>query len=108
LSELARWAVARARECGARDAAVDVTDQREIQVEFRDKQIEKLEESSRHALGISLHVNGRFSSRNTNDLQRESLSRFIENAVAMTKYLSDDKFRLLPDPKYYAGRDKKH
>ena len=105
--QLARWAVARARDCGARDAAVDVVDEREIQVEFRDKQLEKLQESSRHALGISVYVNGRFSTQNTNDFRREPLSRFIEDAVALTKYLSEDPFRLLPDPKYYAGREKK-
>ncbi len=105
--ELARWAVARAKEYGARDAAVDVADEREIQVEFRDKQLEKLQESSRHALSISVYVPGRFSAQNTNDFRRESLSRFVEDAVALTKYLSEDRFRLLPDPKYYAGREKK-
>jgi PmbA protein len=106
--ELARWAVARARECGARDAAADVTDQREIQVQFRDRQLEKLQESSRHALGISVYLNNRFSAQSTNDLRRESLSTFIEEAVAVTKYLSEDRFRLLPDPKYYAGREKRN
>ncbi len=45
--------------------------------------------------------------QNTNNLQRASLENFIDEAVAMTKYLSEDKFRKLPDPKYYADREKK-
>ena len=104
--ELARWAVAKAREYGARDAAVDVRDQREIQVEYRDGRIEKLQESTRHGLSIAIYREHRYSSQSTNDLRRDSLAKFIEEAVSVTKHLSEDRFRLLPDAKYYAGREK--
>jgi PmbA protein len=102
--ELARWAVAKAKKHGAQDAAANVNDQREIQIQFRDKNLEKLQEAKRHSLGVSIYFNNRFSSQNTNDLRKESLEKFIEEAVAVTKYLSEDPFRKLPDPKYYAGR----
>ena len=75
--------------------------------EFRDKTIEKLQEAKRHSLSISIYLNNRFSSQNTNNLQKGSLEKFIEDAAAMTKYLSEDPFRKLPDPIYYAGREKK-
>jgi len=104
--ELAHWAVTQARKCGAQDAAVDVRDQREIQVQFRDKAIEKMQEAKRHSLSISIYLDNRYSSQNTNNLQKESLEKFITDAVAMTKYPSEDPFRKLPDPKYYAGRQK--
>ena len=74
--ELARWAVAQAKKCGARDAAANVRDQREIQIQFRDQKLEKLQEAKRASLGISVYVNGRFSSQNTNDLRKESLIFF--------------------------------
>jgi PmbA protein len=106
--ELARWAVAKARKCGSRDAAVNVNDQREIQVQFRDKNIEKLQEAKRHSLGVSIYLNNRFSSQNTNDLRKESLEKFIEDAVAITRYLNEDPFRKLPDPRYYAGQEKRN
>jgi PmbA protein len=106
--ELARWAVSKARKIGAQDAAVNVNDQREIQVQFRDQKIEKLQEAKRHSLGVSVYFNNRFSSQNTNDLRKESLEKFIEEAVAVTKYLNEDPFRKLPDPKYYKGREKKN
>jgi len=105
--ELARWAVATAKGYGAQDAAVNVRDEREIQVEFRDKKIEKLQEAKRHALAISIYLNNRYSSQNTNNLNRDSLAKFIEEAVALTQYVNEDPFRKLPDAKYYAGQEKK-
>jgi PmbA protein len=105
--ELARWAVSKARKIGAQDAAVNVNDQREIQVQFRDQKIEKLQEAKRHSLGVAVYFNNRFSSQNTNDLRKESLEKFIEEAVAVTQYLNEDPFRKLPDPKHYAGQEKK-
>jgi PmbA protein len=105
--ELARWAITQARKCGARDAAVDIYDGPEIQVQFRNKAIEKLQEARRRSLAVSIYCNNRYSSQNTNKLDKGSLEKFIEDAVAITKYLSEDPFRKLPDPVYYAGREKK-
>lgn len=105
--ELARWAISQAKKSGAQDAAVDIRDQREIQVQFRDKAIEKLQEAKRNSLSISIYLNNRYSSQNTNNLQKASLETFIADAAAMTKYMSEDAFRKLPDPRYYSGREKK-
>jgi PmbA protein len=105
--ELARWAIVEARKCGAQDAAADVFDQRQIEVVYRNKAIEKLQEAKRHALSIATYLNNRYSSQSTNNLRKESLEKFIADAVAMTKYLGEDVFRRLPDPKYYEGREKK-
>ncbi len=106
--ELARWAITQARKSGAQDAAVDVRDRREVQVRFRDKAIEKLQEAQRHSLSISIYLKNRYSSQSTNNLQKASLEKFINDAVAMTGYLSEDPYRKLPDPKYYEGREKKN
>jgi hypothetical protein len=37
-------------------------------------------------------------------MKKETLDKFIKEAVAATKYLSQDKFRKLPDPKYYPSK----
>jgi PmbA protein len=105
--ELAKWAISRAKKCGAQDAAVNVSDRREIQIEFRDKSIQKLQEANRHSLSVSIYLNNKYSSQNTNNLNKASLEKFIEEAVAATRYVSEDPFRKLPDPKYYEGREKK-
>lgn len=102
--ELAQWAASEARKAGSDDAAVDILNQRDVEVEFRDGQLDNLKESTQNSLNLDIYANNRYSGHSTNDLRKESLSRFIREAVAMTKYLSEDPFRALPDPKYYEGQ----
>ncbi len=102
--ELARWAVAEAKKQGADEAAVTVSHSRDIEVEFRERKMETLNESTQRALSLTVYAKGRYSSHSTNDLRREALQTFIAEAVPMTGYLGQDPFRSLPDPKYYEGR----
>lgn len=99
--ELAKWAIGKAQKYGANQAAVSIANAREIEVEYRDKRIEKLQESTQNGLSIQIYADDKYSSHSTNDLSKTSLEKFISEAVASTKYLSRDKFRALPDPKYY-------
>ncbi len=105
--ELARWAVNEAQKQGANEAAADLSSERAIEVEVREGKVQKLQEATRNSLSVSIYLDQRFSSHSTNDLRRESLARFVGEAVAMTKYLAQDPFRKLPDPKYYEGREKR-
>jgi PmbA protein len=50
---------------------------------------------------LQVYAQNRYSGHSTNDLRKDSLKKFIEEAVASTKYLTEDKYRALPDPKYY-------
>ncbi|MFZ5979494.1 MAG: TldD/PmbA family protein [Candidatus Zixiibacteriota bacterium] len=102
--ELAKWVVTRAKHNGANEAAVNIDGSRDIEIEYREKSLDKLKESTSNSLSVTIYANNRFSSHSTNDLKKESLEKFIEEAVAMTKYLAEDEFRRLPDPKYYEGR----
>ena len=101
--ELAKWVVTRAKKYGADDVAVNIYGSRDIDVEYRDKMLDKLKEATSNSLSISVYAQNRFSSNSTNDIKKESLEKFIEDSVAMTKYLAPDEFRRLPDPKYYEG-----
>lgn len=102
--ELAHWVVQQAKQAGADEVAVDVVNRREIDVEVREQQLDQLKESTRNALSLTIYTDHRYSVQETNDLRRESLERFASEAVAMTKYLSPDEHRYLPDPKYYEGQ----
>ncbi|MCP4583066.1 MAG: TldD/PmbA family protein [candidate division Zixibacteria bacterium] len=102
--ELANWAVAQARKAGADDVAVDIVNQRDIEIEHRNRQLDKLKESTQNSLSLTIYANHRYSSHSTNDIRKDSLGKFISEVVGMTKYLSEDEFRSLPDPKYYAGQ----
>ncbi|MGC9969791.1 MAG: TldD/PmbA family protein [Bryobacteraceae bacterium] len=105
--ELARSAVDQARKQGANQVAANVFSERSIEAEVRAGKLEKLQESARHGLSLAIYLEQRYSSHSTNDLRHDSLARFIGEAVAMTRYLAQDSFRSLPDPKYYAGQEKR-
>ncbi len=53
---------------------------------------------------VEVYVQQRYSGQSTNDLKKDSLDRFIRDAVASTKYLTKDEFRALPDPRYYPAQ----
>lgn len=105
---LAKWAIKQALENGAQDAKVSIYDSQSSSVEVREEKIDKLEQSTESGLTISLYVDKKYSSHSTNRLNnKEELSRFIKEGIAGTKYLSEDEFRTLPNPKlYYKGKDK--
>ncbi|MBU8934365.1 MAG: TldD/PmbA family protein [candidate division Zixibacteria bacterium] len=102
---LAHWVATEANKNGADEAAVNLSNSRDVSVQFRDRTLEELNESVQNSLSLSIYANHRYSAHTTNDLRKESLERFISEAVAMTKYLSEDEFRTLPDPKHYTGRE---
>ncbi len=102
--ELGKWAVTFAKKSGANDVAVNITNDRSIEISYRDESLEKLQESTQNGLSLDVYADSKYSSHSTNDLRKDSLEKFISEAIAMTKYLGADKFRGLPDPKYYEGR----
>lgn len=105
--EIAQWAVKQAQKNGADDVAVNISKSRRIEIQVRDKKIDKLKESTQNSLDLSLYVNKKYSSHGTNKLDKVELKKFIEETVAMTKYLSQDPHRALPDPELYKGMEKK-
>jgi PmbA protein len=101
--ELARWAASQAKKYGANEASVNIVNSRDIEILHHDGKLENLKESTQNSLTLYVYANQRYSGHSTNDIRRESLSKFITDAVDMTKYLSEDPYRNLPDPKYYQG-----
>jgi len=98
---LAEWVVKQALNNGAGEASVSISSSRGIDVEVRDKKLDKLQESTQNSLNLQVYAEQKYSGHSTNDLKKETLEVFIKEAVAATKYLSADEFRKLPDPKYY-------
>ena len=104
LKNLAAWSVETAKSAGADDCRVSVNNNRTIEISYRDHEPENIKEASQNGLSIEVYVNNRFSTQNTQDLRKKSLKEFITNAVVTTKLLAEDKYRSLPDSKYYEGR----
>jgi PmbA protein len=102
---IAKWAMQHALKSGADAARVSISNNNSSQVEVREEKIDKLEEANRNNMRINLYVDNKYSSISTNRLNnKEELGRFIEEAIAGTRYLSEDEYRTLPDPDlYYKG-----
>jgi PmbA protein len=101
--ELAHWAVKVAQKNGADQVAVDISKSRDISVSFHERKPETLTESTKNGLSLRIFAANRYSSHSTCNFKKDALEKFIGEAVAMTRYLGEDKFRTLPDPKYYQG-----
>jgi PmbA protein len=102
--ELAEWAIEYSLKSGANESIIDISNTRDIEIEYRDKKLDKLQESTQNSLKLQIYANHRYSSHSTSDLRKEELKKFIEEAVASTKYLTEDKFRSLPDNTLYPSK----
>jgi len=101
---LAKWAMNYAIEKGAQQASVNISNSRSSSVEIRDEKIDKLEQAIQSGLTIRLFVDKKYSAHSTNRLNKDELTRFIEQAIEGTRFLSEDEFRSLPDTElYYKG-----
>lgn len=98
---LAKWAMNHALEKGAQQASVSISNSRSSGVEVREKKIDKLEQAIQSGLTIRLYVDKKYSAHSTNRLKKEELARFIEQAIEGTRFLSEDEFRMLPEPELY-------
>ncbi|MDR3061890.1 MAG: TldD/PmbA family protein [Dysgonamonadaceae bacterium] len=105
--DLARWAMKYALSKGCSDARISVYSGTNNSFDYRDTQLEKLEQSSENGMSIQLYVDGRYASYSTNRLDKNELERFIANGIEATRFLAKDEFRQLPKPeRYYKGDGK--
>jgi PmbA protein len=102
-SDLAEWVAKHAIKKGADQVSVSVSKDRSVNVAYRDKKIETLQESTQNNISLSIYAKQRYSAHSTCDLRKDSLEKFIQQAVEGTGFLTEDKFRELPDPKLYPG-----
>jgi len=102
--EIADLVIKHAMKCGADQVAVAINDSASRHIEIREQKIDRLQESISNGLNLTLYVEKKYSSHSTNLLKKEELLKFVEGAVAATRYLSEDEFRYLPDADlYYKG-----
>ena len=104
---LAQWALKYALNKGCSDARISVYNGTDNSFEYRDTQLDRLEQSSQNGMTIQLYVDGRFASFSTNRLDKKELEKFISNGIETTRYLAIDEFRKLADPnRLYKGDGK--
>jgi PmbA protein len=101
--KLAEYVIDLAKKSGAHQIALNLAEERGVSLQYRDGEIEQLQESQQSGLSVQIYLDHKYSSHSTNDLRPESIQKFVENAVNATRFLTPDKFRILPDPEYYPG-----
>jgi PmbA protein len=101
---LANLVMDHALKNGAEQVSVSIDDSRRSDIDIRDQKIDKLKESVRNSLTIELFVEKKYSVHSTSRLKKEELFRFIEEAIAATRFLAEDEYRSLPETElYYKG-----
>ena len=106
--ELARWACDAAAKSGAREARASIFRVQDSSLEYRQRKVETLSESTERGLSLNLYIDGKYSGHRTSDLRKQALESFIADSVTMTKYLTEDQYRYLPEPDYYSRRQEKN
>lgn len=103
--ELADHVIKIALDSGAQESTVIISESKSSGVEVREGKIDKLEQSNQLGLSIRLLVDNKYSVHSTNRLDdMAEVKRFIEEAIAATRFLSEDPLRILPDPElFYQG-----
>ena len=104
MHDLVAWSIKTAKSAGADECRVRMSSRRFVDISYRERKPETIKEASTRSFDIVIFVNGRYSSQSTSDLRKSALKDFITNAIATTKFLEEDPYRTLPDPKYYKGR----
>ena len=89
---------------GVKDSKVVVSNSRSVSVVYREGRPDRVEESSRRSVSVSLYEDAKYSSSSSNDLRPDALETFLDNAVAMTRAMVPDPFREITDPALYAER----
>ncbi|MDD4923017.1 MAG: TldD/PmbA family protein [Bacteroidales bacterium] len=102
--KLAKWAMDFSLNQGCQAARVSVYSGSDTEFEIRDRQLDKLQQSSENQMVLNLYVDGRYGSFSTNRMEKKELGKFITNAVESVRYLAPDTYRQLPKPElYYKG-----
>lgn len=102
--KLAQWAMEFALKNGCQASRVTLYAGSSSSFEIRDMKIDRLHQASENSMVIQLFVDGRYGSYSTNRLDKKELEKFIADGIGATRFLAEDKARMLPDAaRYYQG-----
>lgn len=99
--DIAQWAMDFALKNECQSARVSIITANNNSFEYRDKQLDKLQQSSENKLYVEVFTNGRYGSFSTNRIEKKELETFIKEGIASTQYLAIDTCRQLPEPERY-------
>ena len=104
LLDQAAGAVESLKAAGADEAWASVAQARNVEFNYRDGVLEKVQDTTAQGLAVAIYANGRYSSHQTTDLNEERLAGFLAEAVAITGALEPDPQREITPPELYRNR----
>jgi len=100
----AQFALDAALEKGCNDVRITLNESRQNTFTFRNDQLDRLQQATSSSLFLQLYVDGKYGTFSTNKTDRKELLDFISKGVEITKLITEDKDRGLPDKNlYYRG-----
>lgn len=104
--DIAQWAMDFALKNGCQSARVSIITANNNSFEYRDKQLDKLQQSSENKLYVEVFTDGCYGSFSTNRIEKTELAAFIKEGIASTRYLAIDPCHRLPDfERYFKPND---
>jgi PmbA protein len=97
LKQLARDVLAFAREQGASDASVEISEGGGLSVSVRKGQVETIEQNKDKGIGVTVYCGQRRGHANTSDFSTESLRATVEAAYNIARFTAEDDCAGLPD-----------
>ena len=97
LKQLARDVLAVAREQGATDASVEISEGSGLSVSVRKGNIETIEQNKDKGLGVTVYFGQRRGNASTSDFSTASLKATVEAATNIARFTAEDDCAGLPD-----------
>ncbi|MCC2956797.1 metalloprotease PmbA [Massilia sp. IC2-477] len=97
LKQLARDVLAFAKEQGATDASVEISEGSGLSVSVRKGKIETIEQNRDKGIGVTVYYGQRRGNANTSDFSTKSLKDTVEAAWNIARFTAEDDCAGLPD-----------
>ena len=101
LAKRAQQAVNQALESGADDVWAVAAQSRDVEFNYRDGALEKVQDATSRNLSVRIYSKGRYSSHHTTDLNPDRLAGFLAQAVSSTAALEPDPHRSITPPELF-------
>ncbi|MBN9425611.1 MAG: metalloprotease PmbA [Burkholderiales bacterium] len=98
LREIAATVLRFARECGASDAAVDISESGGLSVNVRRGRVETIEQNRDKGLGVTVYMGTRRGHASSTDFSPEAMRETVKAAWEIARFTAEDPCAGLPDP----------
>ncbi|MCX7974913.1 MAG: TldD/PmbA family protein [Candidatus Aminicenantes bacterium] len=95
--DLAKQTIKKCLKKGAEAAEIYLENGRNLTIEVRNGEIERIQEAASYGAGLRIIIKGRMAFASSNDLKEKSLDEAINRAIAFAKITSADPANVLPD-----------